>query len=166
MAEARNVSVGHFVMYSVGLFVCRTAKLYFPWPSEFRTHLQTKTHTKNFIFCISIDDLWSQYHRIHVVAMKSSLINAKSTNTTAQSIQKPKYQLIRFSCSPSSEKNMILMIHMKIDGSNEQIRRVIYIAALQNTQFMTAPQINSRPFYLDPGHRTNDKYSKHESATN
>lgn len=58
------------------------------------------------------------------------------------------------------------MIHMAIDGSNEQIRRVIYIAALQNTQFMAAPKINSRPFYLDPGHRTNDKYSKHESATN
>lgn len=81
LAEARNVSVGHFVVYLVGFCMCRIAKPYFPWSSEFRTHLQT--HKKTSFFCISIDDLWSQYHRIHVVAMKSSLINSKSTNTTA-----------------------------------------------------------------------------------
>lgn len=42
------------------------------------------------------------------------------------------------------EKNIILMIHMPIDGrTRKQIRCVIYICALQNTQF-TIIQDNSK----------------------
>lgn len=43
-----------------------------------------------------------------------------------------------------ARKNIILMIHMAIDGrTRKQIRCVIYICALQNTQF-TIIQDNSK----------------------
>lgn len=128
---------------SFGLFVCRIAKALFSmveWISD------APTNPKLQLFCISIDDLWSQYHRIHVVAMKSSLINSKSTNTTATIHPKPK--LIRF--SPSSKKIWFSWFTWKSMGATYKCRRVIYIAALQNTQFMAAPKINSRPFLFGP----------------